>query len=226
VTDVVDIEKKVDWGAMLLLLKYGEDEQAALAEALYNAKVMAYEEAVMHEARRMGFDVSRDQVSLANPQTKSHLRKQARLHAGYIVNTHNADLTKHLSELEQGPTYPLRNRFQLAQDVDKWARERFTKRMSLITTTESFTPLMRGTIDFYRQNGIETDFTFHAEPGACSFCKRLLETNPHPLRKVMRIGIPHPNCAHSWAPTIDTLPASFVGDLWLGGAYRSQEDAA
>lgn len=224
-SQVVDIEKKVDWGAMLLLLKYGPDEQSSLAEALYKAKVEAYEQAVLYEAQRMGFDVTREQVRLDNAQTKSHLRKQARLHAGYIVNTHNTDLAKHLGELEQGPTYPLKNRFQLAQDVDKWARERFTKRMSLITTTEAFTPLMRGTLDFYRQNGMETDFDFHAEPGACAFCKRLLDTNPHPLRKVMRIGIPHPGCAHAWVPRLVSPTQPPGGELWLGGPYRAQEAA-
>lgn len=223
-TDIVDIEKRIDWGAMLLLLSYGPEEQASLAEVLYKSKVDAYEAAVHHEAQRMGFDVDRTQVALDNQQTKRHLRRQANLHAGYIVNTHNKDLRKHLTELEQGPTYPLRNRFQLAQEVDKWASERFQKRARLIATTESFTPLMRGTIDFYRNNAIESDFIFNAEPGACDFCKRLLATNPHNLRKVMRVGIPHPGCVHSWTPTAVAPTQPPGGELWLGGSYRAPED--
>lgn len=223
-TDVVDIEKRIDWGAMLLLLSYGEDEQSSLAEALYKAKVDAYEQAILNEAQRMGFEVDRTQVALNNAQTKSHLRKQANLHASYIVRTHNSDLQKHLKSLEDGPTYPLRNRFQLAQDVDTWATERFRKRASLIATTESFTPLMRGVLDFYRNNAIETEFNFHAEPGSCDFCKRLLETNPHPLRKVMRIGIPHPGCAHAWSPVAVSPTQPPGGEVWLGGAYRASED--
>ena len=171
----------------------------------------------------MGFDVSRADVALDNQQTKAHLRRQANLHAGYIVRTHNKDLRKYLDTLENGPTYPLRNRFQLAQEVDKWATERFQKRAGLIAATESFTPLMRGTIDFYRQNGIECDFIFDAEPGACDLCKWLLQTNPHNIRKVMRVGIPHPGCVHSWTPTAVAPTQPPGGQLWLGGAYRPQE---
>ena len=223
--ELEDIEKRIDWGAMLLLLSYGPDEQSSLADTLYKLKVDAYEEAIYQESRRMGFDTNRSSAVLENQQTKAVLRKQANKHAGYIVNTHNSDLAKHISELEGGSKYPLRNRFQLAQDVDKWASERFSKRLGLLSSTESFTPLMRGTIDFYRQNGIDTDFIFNSHPASCDLCKRLEQTNPHSIRKVLRVGSPHPGCVHSWTPVVGTPTQPPGGRLWLGGAYRAQEAA-
>lgn len=221
--EVVDIEKRIDWDAMYLLLSYGPGEIEDLAKALYESKVEAYETAVHAEAGRMGFEVDRGDVQLDNAQTKRHLRMQANQHARFIVNTHNKDLRKKIDELQSGDQYPLKNRFQLAKEVDEWAAERFEKRSTLISRTESFTPLMRGTIDFYRQNGMETDFIFDSDAASCDICKRLKATNPHPLRKVMRVGIPHPNCTHSWTPVLKSPIQPPGGALWLGGAYRAPE---
>lgn len=223
--EIEPIEKRIDWGGMLLLLSYGPDEQAALADMLYKAKVEAYEQSVLAEARRMGFEVDPEQVNLGNQQTKSFLRKQANQHAGYIVQTHNKDLAKKLDELETGPKYPLKNRFQLAQEVDQWATGRFAKRATLIARTESFSPLMLGAVDFYTQNGIEAEFVFNSSSSGCSICKRLMATSPHSVRKVKRIGIPHPNCVHSWTPIVRTPVHPPGGQVWLGGPYRTPEDA-
>lgn len=215
------IEKAVDWESLNKSFSYGPEQQTSLADVLYKLKVDSYEEAVYQEALRMGFEIDRDSVQLDNPQTKSHLRKQARRHAGYIVNTYNKDLRKELGRLAD-QSYPLKNRFQLASDLDRWAAERFAKRLEMVATTESFTPLMRGTLDFYRQNGIDTHFVFNSEPASCDVCKRLEATNPHPMRKVMRIGIPHIGCVHSWSPVV-TEPIMPTHDLWLGGAYRTRD---
>lgn len=224
--DAVDIAKRIDWDAMYLLLSYGDEDVQSLAKNLYESKVTAYESAIRAEAGRMGFDIDEDLVKLDNAQTKRHLRRQANQHARYIVNTHNKDLRKKIDELEQAPTYPLRNRNQLAQEIDGWAAERFRKRATLIARTESFTPLMRGTVDFYRQNGMETDFEFDSASASCDICKHLKATNPHPLRKVMRVGIPHPNCVHSWSPVIKSPIQPPGGVLWLGGPYRAEEVAS
>lgn len=215
------IEKAVDWSALLGLFSYQQAEQDALAETLYKLKVDAYEEAIYEEAHRMGFEVDRSAVSLDNAQTRSHLRKQARRHAGFIVNTYNRDLHKKLDDMSQ-QQYPLKNRYQLAADLDRWSSGRFSKRVDMVATTESFTPLMRGTIDFYRQNGIDTDFIFDSEPASCALCKRLEATNPHPIRKVMRLGIPHIGCVHSWSPVVKS-PDMPTHELWLGGTYRTRE---
>lgn len=219
------IEKRIDWGGMLLLLSYGPEEQSALADTLYKAKVQAYEMSILAEAQRMGFQVDPEQVKLANKQAKSLLRREANKHAAYIVQTHNKDLTKKLSELESGPKYPLKNRFQLAQEVDQWASDRFAKRATLIARTESFSPLMRGAVDFYTQNGIETEFVFDSSPASCDVCKRLKATSPHSISRVKRIGIPHPNCVHSWTPVVRTPVQPPGGQVWLGGPYRTPEDA-
>lgn len=216
----VDIEKAVDWAELHQRFSYGLAEQQSLAETLYKLKVDAYLDSIIHEARRIGFDIDVARAELANPQTKSHLRKQANRHAGYIVSTYNKDLAKKISDLA-AEQYPLRNTFQLASDLDRWAAERFAKRVEMVAVTESFTPLMRGMIDFYRQNGIETDFIFESNPASCDLCKRLMATNPHPMRKVMRIGIPHIGCVHSWRPALEKLEMP-THDLWLGGTYRTR----
>lgn len=223
-SSIEGIEKRIDWGAMLLLMSYGEEEANNLSEVLYKSKVDAYEQAVWNEARRMGFDVLREDVKLENAQALSQLKKQAQEHASYIINTHNKDLEKKLTGLEEGPKYPLKNRFQLAQDIDQWAADRFAKRAQLIARTESFTPMMLGTVDFYRQNGIETEFIFDSAEASCHLCKTLKATSPHPLKKVMRVGIPHPNCVHSWTPVVKNPTQPPGGSLWMGGPYRSTGD--
>jgi len=210
--------KALNWDDLYQSLHFSTLEKNQLAEALYNTKVAAYEEALFQEAHRYLPSITKDQVHLTNQYTKGVLKKQANLHASYILKTHNADLKKYLNIIKQDK-YPLRNSLQIAQEVDKWTQARFKKRAQLIARTESFTPITKAQTDFYRQNKISnTKFYFKSDKASCKVCKVLVKNNPHSLNKVLRVGIPHPNCPHQWVAHVEKKVELNPANVWLGGA--------
>jgi hypothetical protein len=56
------------------------------------------------------------------------------------------------------------------------------------------------------------------EPPECAICAALEATNPHPLREVIRIGCPHPNCRQGWhARNLEVLMLALQSqDVQLG----------
>lgn len=220
--------------ALAKALRWGAEEVADLADEFLDHKVFVYHETLVDLFREHGADVADDDIELSDTILLA-LRRESREHAGFVVDTYNADLEKFLQRNADRP------RAELLDIYDAWASDRADARSEQIAITEAYTAHADATLAFHLAQGGEPEFDFdHSHPGedapSCEVCAALEATNPHPAARVVAIGNPHVGCRQSWKSTtsdalpedlvVPEAPAGIVGSQHLVGRYGNDHVAA
>lgn len=168
----------------------------ALRDRLTESKIRVYEETLRDLANQIGITTPPE----IQPAVKLALGIESGNHARSITDTFNHDLAE----------YAFRFGRQLDEDelrdtLSAWVDNRNAQRAPIIATTEMYWAHADALMAGFMEAGLgdaEFDFGGHPElgdePPECDICAALEETNPHPLREVIRIGTPHPNCRQRW----------------------------
>lgn len=186
-------------------LEFDTTDREAISDALYRYKVKVYENTLTALAEQMG----RAELVNVTSQVRRKLRAEADESAGVIVTAYNRDLRSFIAQhVDDDPV-------TILQRVDAWARNRAEARREKIAVTETYGPHADALAAVFLHNDMGDalfDFGGHgdADP-ACEICQVLKETSPHPVKVVVKIGSPHPNCRQTWHPVIDPgdLPPFF-----------------
>lgn len=194
--------------ALRAALRWGPEEQAELADEFLDVKVFTYVQTLADLAREHGVELEDDEVELSDA-VLSALRREAREHAAFVVETFNRELDEFLDR------NALADRETLIGAYEQWAEARADSRSETIAITEAYTAAADATVAFYRDNGLEVEYDFggHAgedDPPACEVCVALAETGPHPHERVVAIGNPHPGCRQHWHARDAELPDELV----------------
>jgi hypothetical protein len=189
-------------------LAWGDDERREFAEAFLTAKIEAYEATLLDLMDDYGYQLDADDLDLPD-NVVAALADEARRNAGYVVDTHNREmeeLVERHADLTVG---------EIIDAYETWAEQRADTRSEQIAVTEAYNAHADATVAFF--GGIEGAlFEFGGHPGdeppECEVCRALVETNPHPLERVIAVGNPHINCRQSWHPlaTDEDLPDELV----------------
>lgn len=186
-------------------------DRRELANMLYEGKVAVYTATLEDLATSYGYELPDGGVTLADDVLNA-LRDEADENAQSIVETFNAELRTFLAEHGDQPESDVLSAFET------WATDHHEKRAELRAVTEAYVPYADATLAFFAENDLETEFEFggHGDDDPqCVICQALEAGNPHPMSRVLEIGMPHIGCRQDWHPTIDAneLP----DELKLGG---------
>lgn len=178
---------------------------------LYDEKVKVYAATLEDLATSYGYELPNGGLTLTE-DVLTALRNEADDNAQSIVDTFNEELRTFLDRNAE------RSDAEVLADFEAWAVERHEARAEQQAITEAYTPHADATVAFFAENGLEPEFDFggHGDSDSqCPICVALEETGPHPLSRVLEIGVPHIGCRQDWHPTIDAneLP----DELKLGG---------
>lgn len=167
----------------------------ALQERLTAAKIDVYERTLRDLAQLLKLTATPD----VSGQVKLALSIESGNHARSIIKTFNNDLAQYAfkfgRQLEED---------ELRQTLRAWVDNRNKSRAPIIAVTETYGPYADALMAGFLEAGLDAEFDFGGhpeagdEPAECIVCLALEETNPHPLREVIRIGSPHPNCRQNW----------------------------
>jgi hypothetical protein len=167
-----------------------------IRDRLTAAKIDVYERTLRDLAAQLKLKTP----PVVSGQVKLALGIESGNHARSIVKTFNKDLANYAfkfgRQLEED---------ELRQTLRAWVDNRNTSRAPIIAVTETYGPYADALMAGFLEAGLgdaEFDFGGHPEegdePAECIVCLALEDTNPHPLREVIRIGSPHPNCRQNW----------------------------
>lgn len=178
-----------------------------LVELLRRAKIDAAERTLQALIDQLGLQM---QVRLRS-RLLVPLGLEARYHARRIARQFNEDLAVYAAR------HRLLSKKDLRRTLAAWADNRNRQRAPIIAVTEAYSAhadaLLGGFLELGLEADAEFDFGGHPEddPPDCAICKALVATSPHPLRRVVQIGVPHPNCRQLWhARDRDRLIAHLV----------------
>lgn len=172
-------------------------------------------------------------------QIRSTIHAEARAHARSVARTHNRAVRKQALRISSAGDG--RTRADLERELRDYSRSRLRDRSEAIAVTESYGAHADAIASFFRDAGVEPEFSFGGHPDdaepVCEICKAIIAANPHSLADVIRIGVPHPFCRQSWHPLIgqgalpDTVdsgrtPGGIVGEPMLIQRAGSERDAA
>ncbi len=218
--------------ALAKALRWGDEERDELADEFLDHKVFTYVETLGDLFREHGADIVDEDIVLTD-EILLALKREAIEHAGYVVDTYNADLEKFLQRNGDLP------REQLLATYDAWSADRADARAETIAVTEAYSAHADATIAFYEAQGEggEYDFGAHPEDDApsCEVCAVLEATNPHPVARVLAVGAPHINCRQQWRRRdvdlpddlfLPTRPAGIVGSTPLVNRHDNDHVAA
>ncbi len=197
-----------------LALKRADVEQ--IEQSLESSKETVYESTLQDLAQRLGITTP--------PKVSSFVRValaiEAGNHARSIADTFNRDLAHYAfkvgRELDED---------ELRRTLRAWAENRNAQRGPIIAITETASPYADALMAGFMEAGLgDALFDFGGRPEAgdeppqCAICAALQETSPHPLRRVIRIGNPHPGCRQNWHPRdLDQLREQLASrDVQLG----------
>lgn len=218
--------------ALARALRWGREEREELADEFLDHKVFTYVETLGDLFREHGADISDDDIVLSDDILRA-LKREAIAHAGYVVETYNADLERFLARNGDLP------REQLLATYDAWSADRADARAETIAVTEAYSAHADATIAFYEAQGAGGEYDFGAHPAddapACEVCAVLEATNPHPVARVLAVGMPHINCRQNWRRrdvdlpeelVVPTAPAGIVGSEPLVNRHGNDHVAA
>lgn len=168
----------------------------ALRDRLTDSKTRVYEATLKDLAEQIGLTITPE----VQPAVKLALAVESGNHARSIVDTFNHDLAEYAfrfgRQLDED---------QLRDTLKAWVENRNAQRAPIIAVTEMYAAHADALMSGFMEAGLGDalfDFGGHPElgdePPECIICAALEETNPHPLREVIRIGSPHPNCRQTW----------------------------
>lgn len=191
-------------------LAYDEADVRSLTEAFLDVKVAVYTDTLLVLAEEYGYDLA-DDLDLSDDVLRA-LRDEARRDAQSVVDTFNHDMDQLLQE-----NAALR-RDDLITLYEQWAEARADSRADMVAVTEAYPAHADATMAFFQAAGIEPEFDFggHGDDDPrCEVCQALADTGPHPLARVLAVGIPHINCRQEWHER-DVDPALLPDELRLG----------
>lgn len=186
-------------------------DRRELANMLYEGKVAVYTATLEDLATSYGYDLTDGGIELSE-DVLSALRDEADENAQSIVETFNSELRTFLSDNQGKPDADVLTAFET------WATDHHEKRAELRAVTEAYVPYADATLAFFAENGLEPEFEFggHGDDDPqCVICQALEASNPHPMGRVLEIGMPHIGCRQDWHPTIDV--SQLPDELKLGG---------
>lgn len=186
-------------------------DRRELAKLLYDGKVEVYKATLEDLATSYGYELTEGGIELSEDVLNA-LRDEADENAQSIVETFNSELRTFLDHNKS------RDETEILTEFETWAANQHEARAEMRAVTEAYLPYADATLAFFAENGIEPDFDFggHGDDDPqCVICQALEEGNPHPMARVLAIGIPHIGCRQDWHPNVDanTLP----DELKLGG---------
>ncbi|HEY3435082.1 MAG TPA: hypothetical protein VGK41_05470 [Solirubrobacterales bacterium] len=179
-----------------LALKRADLER--IKESLTTTKETVYESTLQDLAQRLGITTP-PQVS---GQVRLALAIESGNHARSIVQTFNTDLAYYAFQFGRQL-----DEEELRRTLRAWAENREASRNPIIAITETAGPYADALMAGFMEAGLgDALFDFGGRPEAgdeppkCAICAALVETSPHPLKRVIRIGNPHPGCRQNWHP--------------------------
>ena len=191
-----------------------------MADRFYRTKIRVYKATLHDMADRFTGTGAPEQLQLSQ-EVKDALRKEAIDHARSVARTHNRAVRKEglaISSPGDG-----RERSEITGELERFGRSRLRRRAEPIAVTESYGPHADAILSFFRDAGVQPEFSFGGHPDdaepVCAICKAIIASNPHSFDDVLAIGVPHPNCRQSWHPLISRaeLPAAVDMGRSLGG---------
>jgi hypothetical protein len=186
-------------------------DRRELAKILYDGKVEVYKATLEDLATSYGYELTETGIVLGEDVLNA-LRDEADENAQSIVETFNSELRTFLAERRDADDAAVLTEFET------WAAERHDARAEMRAITEAYLPYADATLAFFAENDLEPDFDFggHGDDDPqCEICQALEENNPHPMSRVLEVGIPHIGCRQDWHPNIDVN--SLPDELKLGG---------
>jgi hypothetical protein len=182
-----------------------------LTDLLIRTRLEVYERTLRDVVDQLGAD--RD-VQLS-PRVRAQLNIEARRHARLIARNFNDALAEYAVRVGPGLSDQ-----ELRRTLALWAENRNQRHAPLIAVTEAWGPHADATMAAFLELGLDDarfDFGGHPDdsPPACDICQALVDTNPHPLTRVLQIGVPHPQCEQRWRVRGKPRVAS-TGDEPLG----------
>lgn len=212
--------RRRDVEAAVRSVSMSADEQAKLAERFYRTKLRVYRATLRDLADRFTGAGAPERVEL-DPAILAALRAEADAHAASVAKTHNRAVRKQALAISSPGDG--RDRKGLEAELGKFGRSRMRKRAEAIAVTESYGPHADAIVGFFRDAGVEPEFSFGGHPSdddpVCGICKAIIAANPHSLADVIRIGVPHPFCRQAWHPLVSAAELPHAVDLGntLGG---------
>ena len=101
-----------------------------------------------------------------------------------VARTHNRAIRK--EALRIASPGDGRTRSDLEQELDRFGRSRMRQRAEPIAVTESYGPHADAILSFFRDAGVEPEFSFGGHPDdaepVCAICQAIIAANPHSLR--------------------------------------------
>ena len=171
---------------------------ARIKESLTTTKETVYESTLQDLAQRLGIVVP----PKVSAQVKLALAIESGNHARSIADTFNRDLAHYAFQVGRELDDD-----ELRRTLRAWAENRDAQRAPVIAITETAYPYADALMAGFMEAGLgDALFDFGGRPEAgdeppqCAICAALQETSPHPLRRVIRIGNPHPGCRQNWHP--------------------------
>lgn len=199
-------------------LAHDEADERALVESFLEHKVLVYIDTLGDLADAYGYAIEDDEIVLSDDVIRA-LRDESRAHAKSVVATFNRELEQLLDRNAE------KDRDDLLDLYETWAEQRADSRTTAIALTEAYSAHADATAAFFQAAGLEAepafDFGGHPElgdsPPACAVCQALVDTNPHPLSRVLEVGTPHIQCAQEWHER-DVDPDTMPDEIHLGAA--------
>lgn len=198
-------------------LRMSRDDRLELAQVLYDTKRRVYIDRLNELAQAHGVA---DYTVAISREIDRLLRAEAHAHAASITDTFNAALTRFLTDLpaDLGTA-------DVLDAAERWMDDRNAWHAPLVGVTETYTARSDATLSFYRDAGVTPAFDFltggdHGKGAECAVCRALIATNPHSLETAAAVGMPHPNCVHTWVARPVVLPDSLALGRTPGGVLN------
>lgn len=173
------------------------------ARKLYLSAVSIYRQTILELANERGADRTRIHLSI---EVRNALMDEARWTAEAMLRSHNRDLRSWIARNRPGKPDAL-----FLTEGMEWARRRRQTHARIAAQTLAYTAHADATLGFWKDVGEEPLFDFggHGDaPPKCAICRALVQTNPHPIARVVEIGIPHPQCRQTWHTETEITVAS------------------
>lgn len=216
-------------------LAYDDADRQALAQSFLDHKIAVYIDTLGQLADDYGYDYG-GRIDLSDEVLQA-LAQEAAAHAASVVDTFNSEVDK-LVDRNAGL-----NRDAIIDLYEQWVEARADSHAPIIAVTEAYSAHADATASFWAAAGLEPQFDFgphavgedHAE---CSICQALEDLSPHPLSRVIEVGMPHVNCRQSWAEDgvdesqlpdelqLGATPGGIVGTDPLVQRHGNDRDAA
>lgn len=195
-------------------LSYDEADRDGLAQDFLEHKIAVYIDTLGELADTYGYDYG-GRIDLADDVIAS-LATQARAHADSVVATFNSEVAAFVDRNAEA------DRDTIIDLVDQWAAARADSHSPVIAITEAYEAHADATASFWQAAGVEPEFDFGVHgpedaPPQCDICEALVALSPHPLSRVLEVGVPHHQCRQSWQE-VGVDAAGLPDEIQLGAA--------